>query len=93
MFEQFNVSHRLIFHYNEHHYSTSTVIFVLAGVFSAFFLLWDNIVDVTLPIRSSRMKSLGGGGGRGVRPQFFMKGLQEKTKSLQVLAEQRRDMY
>lgn len=47
-FEAYNVSHRIIFHYNEHHYSTSAQISVLAGVFSTIFLVMFTIYTLSI---------------------------------------------
>lgn len=37
-FEKYKISHRLTFHFNDHHYSTSAEIFKLAGVYTTIFL-------------------------------------------------------
>lgn len=38
-FERYKISHRLTFHFNDHHYSTSAEIFRLAGLFTALYLV------------------------------------------------------
>jgi hypothetical protein len=39
MFEKYKISHRLIFQFNDHHYSTSSSIFKIAGFFTAIFMI------------------------------------------------------
>jgi hypothetical protein len=39
MFEGYKITHRLIFKYNDHHYSTSVDIFKIAGIHTSIFLI------------------------------------------------------
>ena len=39
MFEEYKITHRLIFKFNDHHYSTSVTIFKFAGLHTSIFLI------------------------------------------------------
>jgi hypothetical protein len=38
-FERYKISHRLIFQFNDHHYSTSSSVFKIAGFFTSLFMV------------------------------------------------------
>lgn len=38
-FEKYKISHRLIFKFNDHHYSTSSSVFKIAGFFTVIFMV------------------------------------------------------
>lgn len=38
-FEKYKISHRLIFNFNDHHYSSSSSVFKIAGFFTSLFMV------------------------------------------------------
>lgn len=38
-FERYKISHRLIFNFNDHHYSSSSSVFKIAGFFTSLFMV------------------------------------------------------
>jgi hypothetical protein len=47
-FERYSISHRIIFEFNEHHYSTSTHVLLISGFFSTFFLIMFAIYTLAI---------------------------------------------
>jgi hypothetical protein len=39
MFEEYKITHRLIFNFNDHHYSKAVTIFKIAGLHTSIFLV------------------------------------------------------